>query len=509
MTRAEARAALRRSLEERHVAFLSMARTLLRDTASPYRELLALAGCEYGDLEKLVAQEGVEGALAVLFRRGVYLTLDELKGRRPVVRGSATVNVEPARLANPFARVELPAYSSGSRGTRTHVGIGLDAVREEAIGIALLHEACGDRGWRNAVWGVPGGWSILRILEFAAFGAAPERWFSQVDPRRSEVHARYRLSARALRWGGLLGGVRLPLPEHVSLDDPLPIARWMAAVRRSGGTPNLTGFASSAVRVCRAAAAAGLDVRGAWFTIGGEPVTPARVAAIQDVGGRVLPRYGATETGIIGQGCLAPEASDDLHFRTDLYALIQPGADAGTTGLLPRALLVTSTRRHARLLLINVSLGDHAVLTRRACGCPLERLGWTTHVHSLRSHARLTAGGMTFSDADVVRVLERDLPARFGGSPTDYQIWEEEHPDGSPRLRLLVHPALGPLDEDAVVQGFLESVGRGTGAERIMSLAWRDARLVRVERKAPAITASGKILHWRQVRSTAASARPS
>jgi hypothetical protein len=233
------------------------------------------------------------------------------------------------------------------------------------------------------------------------------------------------------------------------------------------------------------------------------------VAAIQDVGGRVLPRYGATETGMVGQGCLAPEASDDLHFRTDLYALIQPGADAGTTGLLPRALLVTSTRRHARLLLINVSLGDHAVLTRRACGCPLERLGWTTHVHSLRSHARLTAGGMTFSDADVVRVLERDLPARFGGSPTDYQIWEEEHPDGSPRLRLLVHPALGPLDEDAVVQGFLESVGRGTGAERIMSLAWRDARLVRVERKAPAITASGKILHWRQVRSTAASARPS
>ena len=33
---------------------------------------------------------------------------------------------------------------------------------------------------------------------------------------------------------------------------------------------------------------------------------------------------------------------------------------------------------------------------------------------------KLNAGGMTFLDTDIVRLLERDLPARFGGGPTDF-----------------------------------------------------------------------------------------
>jgi hypothetical protein len=147
------------------------------------------------------------------------------------------------------------------------------------------------------------------------------------------------------------------------------------------------------------------------------------------------------------------------------------------------------------MMLLNVSLGDQAVVSRRTCGCPLERLGWTTHLREIRSFEKLTAGGMTFLDADVVRVLEQALPARFGGGPTDYQLLEQEADDGSPCLRLLVHPAVGPLNPAAVADALLAAIGPGSGAHRLMALDWRESRLLRVERRAPLATATGKILH--------------
>ena len=88
-------------LEQRESTFISIARELIYGyPASPYRQLLALAGCEAGDLERLVQAEGVEGALGHLLRRGVYLTVEELKGRL-LVRGSASFMIDPRRLHNP------------------------------------------------------------------------------------------------------------------------------------------------------------------------------------------------------------------------------------------------------------------------------------------------------------------------------------------------------------------------------------------------------------------------
>ncbi len=82
-------ALIRRRLARRGDDFLDLARRVIyAQPRSPYRTLLASAGCEFGDLERLVQVEGLEGALAELLRRGVYLTTDELKGHRPVVRGS-------------------------------------------------------------------------------------------------------------------------------------------------------------------------------------------------------------------------------------------------------------------------------------------------------------------------------------------------------------------------------------------------------------------------------------
>src|SRR5207247_10271421 len=83
----EARATLRLRLQRRAANFLDLVRrTVYADRTSPYRQLLALAGCEYGDLEQLVCCDGLEAALATLYQRGRYLTVHELEGLGPVVR---------------------------------------------------------------------------------------------------------------------------------------------------------------------------------------------------------------------------------------------------------------------------------------------------------------------------------------------------------------------------------------------------------------------------------------
>ena len=133
-----------------------------------------------------------------------------------------------------------------------------------------------------------------------------------------------------------------------------------------------------------------------------------------------------------------------------------------------------------------------------ACGCPLERVGWTRHLRNIRSFEKLTAGGMTFFDSEIVQALEDVLPRRFGGGPADYQLVEQEGPDGRPTLRLLVHPAVGSVEPAAVAEAFLSALGAGSGAERIMTMQWRQAQLVHVERRAPISTAGGKILHLHQ-----------
>ena len=96
LTLPESRAILRQRLENRGTDFLALTKqAIFGNRRSPYRALLRLAGCEYGDLERLVHLDGVEGALRVLLRRGVYLTVDEFKGKRPVVRGTTTLDAGP------------------------------------------------------------------------------------------------------------------------------------------------------------------------------------------------------------------------------------------------------------------------------------------------------------------------------------------------------------------------------------------------------------------------------
>ena len=352
----------------------------------------------------------------------------------------------------------------------------------------------GGLGWSHGVLLVPGSHALLTVLEYAVIGEPFLRWFSPVDPGAPELDPRYLWSGRLLRAGGLVAGVGFPAVEYVPIADLTPAVRWMERVLRAGGTPNVHTFVSLGVRLCEAAAAAGSEIAGAQFSVTGEPATPERMAAFRRSGVAAVPTYASTESGVVGRGCLAPAEADEVHLAAESQAVIPAGGRDGE-GMPAGALLLSTLRTTAPLILLNVSVGDTAVVSRRSCGCPLEQLGWTTHLHTIRSFEKLTAGGVAFLDTNVVRVLEEVLPARFGGGPTDYQLIETEAEGGGSRIRLRVHPRLGPIDEAAVADAFLEEIGHGSGAERVAELLWREAGLVTVEREPPRFTDSCKILH--------------
>jgi hypothetical protein len=496
VTAEKAHAALKDRFEHRQANFLALAKDAIYGfPASPYRKLLQLAGCEFGDLEALVQNEGVEGTLYNLYRKGVYLTVGEAKGRRPVVRGSAKFDVIPGALAKPGVTGALISESGGSRGSRAPVPIDLNLDKIRSADMFLDFEARGGVNWVRAIWAVPGTASLRRVINYTLCGPPLARWFSVVDAGGAGLHPRYLWSARALRLGGLLAGVVLPRQVYVPLHDPLPIAQWMSAILRAGRTPQLYTYASCAVRLCQAAIDSGISLQGAQFVIGGEPTTASRLAVIDRAGATAHVQCGSVETDTLGRGCMSRLVPDDLHLLDDRLVVIQPG-NLSTPDLPAQALMITSLfLPMAKVILLNTSLGDQAKIEQRNCGCPMEKLGWTTHFHTIRSFEKLTAGGMTFSDADLVRVLEDRLPAQFGGGPTDYQILDEESPDGKPRVRLLVHPRLGSMDPAQVRQTFLDAIGAGSGVERVMMLVWRDAGLPIVEREAPRVTSGGKILH--------------
>ena len=111
------------------------------------------------------------------------------------------------------------------------------------------------------------------------------------------------------------------------------------------------------------------------------------------------------------------------------------------------------------------------------------RLGWTTHLHAIRSFEKLTAGGVTYLDVDLIRVLEEVLPRRFGGGPADYQLVEDESPDGQPVVRLVVSPNVGEIDERSVADAFLAALSGASASATVWARLWQQADLFPKYRK--------------------------
>ena len=165
-----------------------------------------MAGCEWSDLVRLVQRDGVEGALGALYRAGVFLRVDEAKGRQPVVRGAERFTVRPGDLHNPLLATHFRMHTGGSGGAPATIPIDVATVRDRAINRQILLEARGGIDATYVEWGVPGSQTLFTVIEYACAGLPVRHWLLKVDPASPELHAAYRWSLRLTRWASLARG---------------------------------------------------------------------------------------------------------------------------------------------------------------------------------------------------------------------------------------------------------------------------------------------------------------
>ena len=426
---------------------------------SPYSRLLKAAGCELEDVRRMVQVDGLEGALQSLRRAGVFVTLDEFKGRCAMVRGSDRWHCSERDFDNPRLRSHFQVSSGGTRSAGTRTIIDLDFIAAMAMDTSVLFDAHDLWPHEQAIWLPLGGTALVALMMYARLRRPPARWLSQVDGHSSRLSFQYRAGTALMLSYGRLFCQRMARPEYVSLQDAGRVAGWIAEMRQQSRVVCMTTFASSAVRICCEARRMGLDIRGAAFVTIGEPLTTARRALIEAAGARAVCRYAITEAGILGYACADSSASDDVHFLRSNLALIQ-AQRAVPQGDPVDALYLTSLVPAAPKILINAETGDYARVEERTCSCAFGALGYATHLSNIRSFEKLTGEGVTFAGSDLVRILDEVFPARFGGDGVDYQIVEEHGSDGLPRLFILANPAIGSIDQQSIVTCFLDELAK-------------------------------------------------
>lgn len=490
----EAVGVVRRGLEQREERFLRLVeRAVFGRVDSPYRRLLQLAGCEHGDLRALVAAHGLEGALAVIRDAGVYVTLEELKGRVPIVRGGQEIAAQAGDFDNPFLRHAWRTFSSGSSGPPAPAWLDLDHLATQTNHWLLMSQAHGLLGAPTALWlpAPPAATGVINILRRTRAGNPPQRWFVPLPPGEAGT-ARHRLATSGIVLLGRALGSALPRPELVRLEHAVTVARWAARAAATHGLGAVNTTVSQALRVSLAAQDAGISLEGVVFEVGGEPSTPTKVRMIRQAGARHVPRYASVEAGVMGLGCARPSDEGDYHLLQDVVALIPRAREVpwgGEIGVFCFTSLLPSTPK----ILLNVESDDFGIVERRDCGCPLGSLGYGVHLRRIQSAQKLTGEGMTLAGADMVRILEEVLPARFGGSALDYQLHEEEDARGFTRLVLLVSPGLELEDDAALVATILAEL-RATGpGEELAAAMWRQAGTLLVRRAPPVWTHTGKL----------------
>lgn len=493
MGSAEAESRLRDSLDNRDTNFLRvMERGVFAHPASPYLALLRRAGIEFVDLQAMVRRDGLENALGVLYDSGVFLTLDEFKGRRPIERPGLHIPASARACDNPLSNLHYQGKSGGSRGLRTRVNIDLAMLEHEAAYVQQYLDAFDLWSRPYAVWRpVPPVVTALKWqLRLEKLGKPLDRWFSQTRHEFRRGNWKFGVFTFTTVAGGRLLGRRFPAPQHVTTDAPDPVVRWLMDMKRQGAPAVLDTIVSSAVRLCLDARARNLDISGTLFRLGGEPLTDAKAKLFAEVGCRSLCFYSITEMSFVGAPCGTPEAPDDVHLLIDKVAtLVRPkSAPFGSVDALIYTTLLPSSPK----LMLNVESGDYASMSTRACGCPMGRLGFHTHLRDIRSYEKLTSEGVTFLGTELLRLVEEVLPQRFGGAPTDYQLVEAEEGELS-RIFIVASPSLGPLDEAALTEVVLQTLSAYPGG-RAMTEHWRQGKTLKLLRREPYRTVSAKIL---------------
>jgi hypothetical protein len=302
------------------------------------------------------------------------------------------------------------------------------------------------------------------------------------------------LNARLVAKIGNWFGPGIANPVFLEPGDMKPVLDWTQELRRQRINCCIKTIVSNATRIARLAQQLGLSLENTTFQIGGEPLTQAKTRVIKESNARIALRYGPGGDSGTSFGCGNALFTDEMHVPLTALCFVENPRILDDVVPPIHPLMLTTMNPAAPRFLFNVENGDYANLMTRDCGCPLQKVGFTQHIHTVRSFEKMTGEGMNYSGYDLFELLESTLPSEFGGGPGDYQLVEEEDEGGQTRLILVVHPAVGDVNESRLLSRLQQGLSAGSRNHRFMTSIWQGAGTLRVRRQAPYASDRGKIL---------------
>jgi hypothetical protein len=467
-------------------------RAIFANSEHPYNRMFQLAGCTYGDLEQGVLRDGLESTLADLHRAGIYLSHDEFKGKKPIIRSGHTIPGTHESFLNPLVSGFFESRSGGSRsmGTITQRSME-DRLYRECYHYFLNREFDLDKRANVGMMPIlPASWGLGHCIQASRNGSRIERWFTVGGTLRSSGH--YRAVTKTLVILAKTMGADVPFPTYLKPNDFSQAAEWLAEMRRKENPCWVHGLVSPCVRIAAAALDKGLDISGTTFRVSGEALTDAKRRIIESAGAEVFPFYHIHEFGQIGTACRKMNKGNCVHVQRDAVAVISYRRTAPLTEFEVNSLLFTSLLPFAARILINAEMDDAGLLGPARCDCVYQKAGFVEQISDIYSYGKLTGQGITLIGRDVVRILEEILPRQFGGSPGDYQLVEEEssHQTG---IQLRVSPRARISSTEELKEGFLNEVRKLFGGS-MTCRQWRHTGALRVVVGEPYFTGPGKVL---------------
>lgn len=487
------RSLVRKCLENRESNFLEvMRRVVFANPSNPYHKLFEWAGCTLPDLERAVGSDGLEATLEKLRQAGVYLTHDEFKGRRPVERAGKEIAVEPSDFVNPLVPGALEHRTSGSSGasTATLRSLQYQVYHEAQQTLGIQEFASPDHVFIGLVPVLPGTVGIRWMTYLPRRGFRVARWFALGGKARDSFH--YRALTNLLVLEAKFAGSKTPFPTYLPEDDFLPVVTSIARLKLEGKTCILRAGVSRAVRVAAAALDHGVDISGSMFLVGGEALTDAKRAVIERAGVEPFPRYGMVELGSVGWSCRQMNKGNCVHVFRDSLALINHREVAPSSDVEVDSILFTTLLPFAPLVLLNVNMHDAGTLRAANCDCSWTRLGMTEQLENIIAYGKLTGQGTCLVGSDLLVLIEMTLPARFGGTPVDFQLVEREGA-AQTEIELRIHPRVGITSVEEVKSFFLAEIKKLWGGALALRW-WTQTHGIHVVIAEPYVSGGQKIL---------------